>query len=348
MKLIKSGTLILIVAFFSSFVFPAMAQESYQINQCAVLQTGKKPRIYLTTPAGELEAVDVNTGKVMWRSKNISFAFLARGKRLLAALAPIVKGKTGCGLIILDSGTGKILHELTSQESEFMGCVEGALNASMSLESVRWNDRDFLVRTRSWRPMSGGVNREYKYPPGSFGADKKTYEVDLDNSRITPLAENIPDGELKMITNPSGGYHSETFTAGGITAQAALEMTDNRFHMTLRRWKGAEALPEVRLPDPESNGCGIVVSADRQDVLGIFQVPGKASPFSYHVNLYSAAGGEKLAGFETTGWPADFQLCGNKLAAFYPFRVFVVDIRTGREIWSKPVRDMAYRGPTPP
>jgi len=58
--------------------------ESTNLINCAIVQTGETPRVYFTRPSGEIEAVDVVTGKSLWHTKKATIPLLARDNQLLA------------------------------------------------------------------------------------------------------------------------------------------------------------------------------------------------------------------------------------------------------------------------
>lgn len=125
-------------------------------------------------------------------------------------------------------------------------------------------------------------------------------------------------------------------------------MIDKKQLLVLRRWKNTESLPEVRLGEPPWNNCGIVVCGDRRNVLGVWQNPEKKDPFTYHIGIYSTATGEKAGELDATSWPSTAQVCGNFLVCYFPTRVFVMNLTTGKEVWSQLLKDFTYHGPYPP
>ncbi len=322
--------------------------ESYELDQSAIVQTGKHPRVYYTRAFGELEAADVATGKSLWHTKKAAVPLLARGAMLLVQL-PAVNGKTGCSLAILDAWSGEILKKVAEPDGKPIGCVGEGINGSFHLSAFTKDGHDYLVYVNKWWPTPGGAYMpDRKYAPGSFGETRGAFEVDWDNAKLISFPGDIPDGSPKFTQNPKGGYYSEPFEVGKVKVQTSMEMKGNQYQLILRRWKGEETLPELKLADPPWNSCGIVISADQRNVLGVFQIPNKIDPFLYDVNIYSTENGKKISHLAAKSWPARAQLCGSKLVAYFPWRVFVLDIASGKEVWTKNVKDFTYRGPYPP
>src|SRR6185369_15951715 len=136
---------------------PELTAESYSLHQCALLQTGDTPRLYLTSSTDELEAFDPRDGKKLWGTSKAVIPLLARGSRLLAYLPP-PKGKWEWSLGVLDARSGKILERLQPQES-FKAAVGQGLSGSFGLQGRTWNGRDYLISTTKWWPVPGGAYR---------------------------------------------------------------------------------------------------------------------------------------------------------------------------------------------
>jgi hypothetical protein len=173
-------------------------------------------------------------------------------------------------------------------------------------------------------------------------------EVDFAHEKLSAVIGEVPDTHLKTQQGTGSDYHTERFMVDGITAQAFKKMVKNQAQLILRRWRGSEALPDVKLGEPPWNSCGVVICGDRRHVLGVYQIPDKTNPFLYHIALYSTVTGEKKGEMDATSWPSVAQVCGNFLVCYFPWRVFVMDIKIGKEVWTKPVKDLTYRGPYPP
>src|SRR5712692_11643032 len=87
---------------------PPREPESFALSQCAVVQVGASPRLYLSGPSGEVEGVDLRTGGVLWHTASAAFPLMVRGDRLLALLPPVPR-TPGWRLGVLDVGSGAVL-----------------------------------------------------------------------------------------------------------------------------------------------------------------------------------------------------------------------------------------------
>lgn len=326
------------------------AHESYMLSQCAVVETGDRPRVYLTAPGGELEAVDALNGQIRWKTKQAGFALLARGDRLLATQPPGAPGTPGCGLVLLDARTGRVVRPVDWPVGGPPGCIVEGIRGSVHLEGFARDGRDYVRWTSAWWPMPGGAYRgpRFQYPPGSSGESHGVGEVDLVHAAVTTAASTLTDS-LAMIRTGSGTSEATaTFLVDGVTIQATREVSGSTVYLTLRRWRGGEAQPDVALGNPPWASCGFQFTADRRHALGVWQVPGASNPFLYHAEIFSVVTGSKLGAVNATSWPIKSQLCGSLLVAYFPNRVFAVDLASGRERWSRPLKDLAYRGTYPP
>ena len=101
------------------------AAQSYALSQCAIVQLGTVPRLYLALPDSALAAVDVRSGALLWRTKKAAYPLMARNDRLLALLPPPPAGQ-GWRLAVLDARSGRILARLS-----VWGAGSGTLEAGL-------------------------------------------------------------------------------------------------------------------------------------------------------------------------------------------------------------------------
>jgi len=329
---------------------PAHAPESYTLSQCAIVQTGDQPRVYLTSESGRLEAVEVPSGRTIWRTAKAAFPLMARGTRVLVSMPPAAKGNGGCGLAILDARSGAFLGAVPWPLAGSPGCVGEGISGSSHTSGFALEGRDYVRWESKWWPTPGGAYRgpHDSYPPGSYGEVHGVAEVDLLHAAVSPAASELMDSLPMLSSRTAGSAFTATFMVDGVAIQAARTMAGNRVHLLLHRWKDGAPLPEISLGDPPWNSSGFQVTADRRHVLGVWQVPGAANPIRYHTEIYAATTGARVGVIEPTSWPVVSQLCGAILVAYVPSRVFAFELASGREVWSRTVKDLTYRGPYPP
>ncbi len=315
--------------------------ESYALAQCAVVQLGTAPRLYLTRPAGEVEAVDLGSGSVLWHTTHAAFPLMARGGRLLALL-PAVSGRPGFRLGVLDARSGAILLRFPSWGTG-SGSVGEGLGSSSIMEGLSTNGRDYVVWRRWWQRVSG------KPQPTEIHLDSSAAEVNLLRGTLIPVSRGFPARSLRLRSDP---IRPEPFEVAGITAVAATEQRGERFRIVLRRKRGEETLPDVVLCEPDVHDAFVdalvAVSADRRHVLGACQDSSTTPRYSYDIVVHSTVTGERVGHLISKGWPLSSVVWNGRLVYYFPERVDVGDLSTGRMLLERPLRDLSYRGEYPP
>ena len=348
----RSKQLVFIAVLFLFFT-PAHASGgqpgSYMLDQCVAVQTDPAI-VYISAPEGYVAALEAGTGRLIWKSGKISCVLLARGRRLLGVASQNDK-KHRCMLAVIDRVTGKIISYIKGPGAYSPNCIGDSINSGYKLSAFSMNGRDYLKSAYSWHPISGGAYRgpEYKNPPGSSGSSLASWEVVLSPPGITATSADLAGAEINMLTNPGGGYHSETFTVDGITAETDMSLnTGTSYNLILKRWKDGEALTDITMADSPWNSAGTAISLDRRHALAVYQLQQSLNPILYRVNVFSVVTGKKISSFDAKNWPLRSVVAGNILISYFPWVAFATDLGTGREIWSRPVRDLQYRGPYPP
>ncbi len=145
---------------------------------------------------------------------------------------------------------------------------------------------------------------------------------------------------------------------------ALVERAESGRHRTvLRRWQAetGAALPEVTLAD-QRPVARLASADDRHLVLTSALRAGAATSQRYLWSIHSLSTGERLAELEESRSAMPFCVLGNRLLVLSPASgprvagawveqppgLRAVDLETGAEVWRRPVRETAYRGPRPP
>jgi hypothetical protein len=329
-------------------IFPAHLSADavgYTLSQCAVVQPGASPRLYLCLPSGELEAEDVLTGKTLWRSSKAAFPLLARNERLLALLAADPHDD-GWRMAVLDADTGKILFEYPGwgKEAQAGGAVGEGMGTSTRVEGFSQGGLDYVA----WRSASSDVS-PVNHPARPVRVVSGTARVDLFQGTLIPVEGQPPRHGIHFSSNRRGGEQSEPFEIEGVTVTASRELEKGKWKLLMRRSRDAEGLPRVVISQAPWQFCGVAVTADRRHVLGIFNAPGKSgSAGGYDVTMCSTATGRKTGHLVTDSWPSSSVILKDKLIYFFPDQVKVVDIPSGKKSFSWPLRNLMYHGSYPP
>ena len=333
------------IALGSSAVEPA--SESYAIAQCAVVQVGDSPRLYLARPDSGLEALDLRSGRLLWRTKQASVPIMVRADRLLA-LMPVPPGKDGWRLAVLNARSGKVLTTLPAWgQGSGVGVVGGALGSMTTMWSVSRAGWDYVV----WRAVTTPFSPVLTPNPRPGVTRTGAARVDLERGTLVPVNEEFPIGDLAVHTDRQAGYSLGPFEIDGLTVRAAV-VRDNpqSMRIVLRRTRGTTVLPDVELCHVPWNSAGVSVSADRRDVVGACQqrYQSRTSRYEYHLVVHSTATGARLGHVMSDAFPGTWLLWKDKLVFYVPERVVVEDLSLGKKQFERSLRTLRYLGPYPP
>ena len=314
--------------------------QSYALSQCAVVQLGAVPRLFVALPSNELAAIDIRTGAALWRTTRAAFPLLARGNRILALLPP-VSGKPGWLTAVLDAGSGAILSRLPPW-GDGAGTVGEGMGTSVTLEGVSNGGRDY-VAWRSRRQQISGVPGRY---PTYF--DSGAAEVDLIRTTLIPLPQGIPHRALAIHVDQPAGYHTDAFEVEDHVAVAARVYVNPGFQLVLHRWRGQSQLPDVMVGGSPQYNDAISVSQDRRHVLGIVQDPAALRRYRYNIAAFATVTGQSVGRLASDAYPATFVVWDRRLIYFVPDRVAIGDLATARSLYQWTLRDLRYHGSYPP
>ena len=287
---------------------------------------------YLMNPAGGIDAVELSCGQVAWTTREGAKPLALVGDRLAAQTEPAAPAGE-LKVVVLD--VARKGQAVVSGDFDLPPGVRAAVDET--LESVF---------TAEARPLAGDAVISWTYherlPRGMV-------EVD-------PLAR---EGQgLHAIEAAAGASSSGTLrldlTTGAIAA-ASAEVA-------------AAAAPAPRGPDlaPEQALPGVAgtqfVSADGRHVLASERVNDERVTEPYRWTIYERASGERQGQIRSLVSWTPFFVSGNRLiheSPTYlesregaitesPLQLRAVDLGTGKVLWTRPVRDTAYRGPFPP
>jgi hypothetical protein len=313
------------------------AAESYTLSQCAIVQLGDSPRLYLARPDGELEVVDLETGAVLWHTKEVTLPLLARHDRVLALL-PTALGKPSWDLAVLDARSGRIVARLPAWDSSAAAWANGRIGfgpvTTTRIVGVSRGGDDYVVWRRTIRTFRSGVPSLAPDPPPLHysGAAK----VDLVHATVLPVREAMPS-----LDGPAHPYEPRTshfgpFTVEGVTVVAAMDSVGRRFRSVLHRTRDSTRLPDVVMCQRRWGGTWVGVSADTRDVVAAcrVQVPGRYDLFDYLV--YSAVTGEQVGVLRQSA-PVSWVLWHTRLINLPVDSVVVMDLVAGKRLFALPV-----------
>ncbi len=320
--------------------------------------------VYLMNPQGGIDAVDLASGKLLWRTDRASKPLLLHEGRLVAQTEPVP------GLHVLRITLLGIRQ--STADSRFVDIplpedVQASIDDGMESSfkaTARMHEGALLLHWQSThRRMTGP-------PPGpdQRASDREltgSVLVEVDTGQIGAIDELPAHPELELPVTVARFQAAQA--APGIVRRVndVLVVVQRTFQagkerVGLKRWDAetGDELPEVTLYDGELSFRG--VSADDRHLLASRRDASDSSLWEWAI--YSLETGQRAAELREDTPAARFFLSGPVLIhetnvtvrrvaeqeLVEPAKLRAIDLATGTEIWSRAIRDTKYRGPYPP
>lgn len=322
----KRSSVPFITAAALSMLLAPGAEGGHLLCDGVVLDAGSG-MAYAMNPDGGIEAIELATGAVHWSSSEAAKPLHLTEGLLIAHRDPAAPGSVD--MVALATRSGSRQHGMTATLAEGVwagvddrpgGAFRCHAGGGVADLAVSWSayqavDDRFAVTAPAFDETSGPV-----IPPAApAGALSGSAELDLVAGRMTPMAPGqIAAGSLSVASEETG-----VFLAG----------------VPGRQWLSADGAH--------------VLSSARTGAPGEWQ--------KYRWSVYTTAG--ELVGtishhlasvpFVVTGTTLVFRdqpyaLVVDGALVSEPLKLRGVDLRSGVEIWSRALRDTAYRGPFEP
>jgi len=314
-----------------------------------LLQLTASPTLYFPDPADGIDAVDVRTGGQRWHNSVAVLPLLARGTRLLA-LASRFPGHTDAKLVFLDTDSGSLVAERPTLEIPKWGPLtyvggQGS-EAWFALSGVSRGRRDFLVwHYRQQRRVGGATPPRLPHPRPPTERDPEdsgVVEVDLARATVVRSDETVADQPVTTSRDHSGSSEWGPVEIDGVSVTLVRVVGKSATRLLLRRKRAGKPLPDVLVSKSPANDCNFAASLDWRHVLSACQIEGKRDPFMYAVTVHAAASGRKVGQITLDTSPATFLVWNNQLVYFFPWRVGMVDLRSGKKTFDRLTRDISY------
>jgi hypothetical protein len=279
------------------------------------------------------------------------------------ALLARTEDKDGCNTLTLVSLSTKDLKPAFTVgvplPLEVRAPANGRLGCSF-YASARIDSNVIVVQWRSIQyPISAIPTREAAHVATGFA------RIDPANGRLIasgegePSASGTPRNEIPHDARKladAGALASPLCVSDHLIAALRYVEDDSREHVTLRRWnkETGEALPDIGLVDSEITFRNF--SRDCRHLLASKE----ANEGNWYI--YSVAAGKRLTAIRSSLLAAAFFVWGESLIYETPSvgrpvsgqftnveqrRLLAIDLATGQELWARPIRETAYRGPFP-
>ena len=296
--------------------------------------------VYLMLPEGGIEAVQLGSGKTLWNTKAADKP-LAIVQDVLVSQAAAPKEENVLKIVAIDRKTGD--EKVEGQQPLPAGVtpsIDQTLDGTFSARASVSGDDVFATWRFLDRPMSG-------LPPGAEqgiapGADETTADAPqaLMAERVGAKAGVV---QMNLISGETKSLNIEPPPVQILDAPPNV-MQD----------EGAEPLKDVAGEQYRS--------VDGRHVIGSVQTGEITNFHRYTLSIYDAESAQKIAQirshaailpmvvvddyvvFESS--PYTRRLRGELVDR--PLMLNVVDRKSNKAIWSRPIRDTSYQGPLPP
>lgn len=325
-----------------------------------------RPAVYLMNPRGGIDAVDLSSGTLIWTTAQAAKPLLLYDDLLVAQAE--VSGRSGV-LRIVWLNTKDMDRAALKADVELPDGVSASIDDGLGTSFRASADMHAGTLIVSWRSsmqyISGAapppdVTALDRQAAGVVRIEPKTGGVEsLTSGEVSaPPAPRLPDNVARLVE--SGALPGPLWHAGNVLATITRANGGDSQRVILRRWdrKTGKPLPEVTL----ANG-GLTfrfAAADSRHLLASRQV--EAGREKYLWVIFSLETGARVAEVLHHLSAAAFFLSDSSLVyeslpsrqlidgkwVEEPLSLQAIELKTGAELWGRPVRDTAYRGPYPP
>jgi hypothetical protein len=300
--------------------------EGAALGDGVVIDTGRSIA-YVMHPKGGIQALDLATGASLWRSKAAERPLALAGNLLVAQARPGERGELRVvALDVRKRGAASAEADLplpSGVRAEVAETVDRAFHVSASP-----SPQGFLVAWDSQAMPALPERSSARLGRGAGGASKAIAGGEPENLQGTALFDPRA-GRLLPMKAADAQIVPLRPAVASLSSPAAAER--------------------------------LFASADGRHVLASRRVGNDTSPAPYRWTISDAASGAVLGTVRSAVSMRPFVVAGTRLiyvaypAAQHgesswidePFRLRAVDLATGREAWSRQIRDVAFRGPFP-
>ena len=343
---------------------PMLASEAFELAPGLVVGPSRET-LYLMRPAGGVEAVESSSGASRWTSSEADRPLYLQGDVLLAQVAPSEPGSLR--LVAVDKFQGRTLRRFEIPLPDgIVAALEEGLGWRFSVETELRDGRILISwlhveKTVEVAPPAEAPNQERRRE-GAAWLDLANGDVELVDPRDVPEeAVELPANLSRLLAEAE--FSEKPWRGGAVWAATSLVVEGGRSVFSLQRWSmdTGEPLPEKVLQD--ARPIAHYPSADGAHLLVSNRVESSAASWNrYGWSVWSVETAELVGELASHVSVAPFFVDGQRLGLLTepfgrqvegtwmeePRKLRVFSLETGSELWSKPLRDLAYRGPRPP
>ena len=307
-----------------------------------VIVDPKASFVYLMNPAGGIDVVALSDGAVLATTTRAAKPLLLYDETLLAQAEGQERVLSLAGLKANDLKPAFTVD--VSLPSGVHAFVDGRLGASFYASARKVGD----VITVQWRSIQRKISGVPTEEPGHLSTGYA--RISARNGQLITSGEDKPLTRENADSEVFGNSAAPNCSSDNVVA--AIHYSGDQ--VMLRRWnKAGKPLPEINLFDGELTFR--TFSRDCRHLLASKAANG------WTWNIYSVASGKRLTDIHSSepsaeffvwgdtiiyGAPAVRRLVSGQLTMVESRRLQAIDF-TGKELWARPIRDTAYRGPYP-
>ncbi len=329
-----------------------------------VIVDPERAAVYLMNPERGIDAVDLVSGRLLWRTDQAAKPLLRHEDRLVAQTEPTVDQQF---LRIALLNTRDIAADPRFVDIPLPAGVQATIDHGM--------ESSFSAAARV---HEGAVVLSWQYtytritgpPPGpdDQALDRKatgSVRLDIHTGQIGPIGEmaGLPEPELPPAVSrlkDARALPGRVWRVSDVLVAIKRATYEGKQHVSLKRWDAetGKALVDVTLFDGGLNFRS--VSADQRHLLASRRDASDSRIWEWAV--FSLETGAKVAELRHDEPGAWFFVSGSRLihetnvtlrdvggqVVVEPGKLRAVDVETGTEVWSHAIRDTKYRGPYPP
>jgi hypothetical protein len=310
----------------------------------------------LMAPEARIDEVDLSSGQILATSTRGAKPLLLYHSVLLTQAEPHEQSER-LRLVGLNSKDLIVTFEVNVPlPAGVQALIDERLGNSFHV-SAQIDTGEIVVQWRSvQRQISGTPTSEPAYVASGWT------RIDPNDGRLTSSGDGevpIREGDLPAIVRKqvdSGALAGQPCRVDDLIAAIEYRNDGGATTAKLRRWskETGEALPDVKLFGSELTFR--TFSADCRYLLASRAMDG------WLWSIYSMTTGDKVAEIHMRAPAAPFFIrdgslvyvspavmvkAGGQLKIDQPRRLLAIDLKTGSELWSRPIRETTYLGPFP-
>ncbi len=316
---VRAGWALALLALLTPGVSMAAGDSIRALHEGVVIDSAAGTA-YVMSPQGGIDALELATGNVMWKSRDAAKPLLLKDGKLLAQARP---GKDGQLVVVaLDAKGGKTQGRVDIEIPSFIraNVLDGpsrkfrtqAFESADGAVVVTWTAEEGRALQGLVEPENEGAPVQNAAATAKVPSLSGAVKVDVAAGRAVPVS----DAEPRSLTVGNVGNAADSRQMASIDGRHILRSERNVEGGLWNRYRWTI-----------TNAAGVK--------LGSVEAPVSMAPFVVSGNQLFYVAQPSVRKEE------------NKLIE-QPLRLRALDLRTGNELWASAVVDSTFRGPFPP